>query len=181
MKAGVVTVEEHRKVDGRSAIFADLLEVSQRSWKADHGVAIATMPAMPEFFGELTERASANDWLHLWILRLNGRAVATEYQLQADGRVYALRADFDGSLPDELSPGTHLSCEILRALFERDDVHEYNLGPGDNPYKARWTSQAHESVRLRIFREGLYGRLLHRVEFRVLPALRRLRDGRGSR
>jgi CelD/BcsL family acetyltransferase involved in cellulose biosynthesis len=176
-KAGLVTVAEHRTLGGDSPVFQEVLDVSRRSWKAKRGVAIATMPGMPAFFRELTERASAKGWLRLWVLRLEGRAVATEYQLEANGRVHALRADFDSSLPDELSPGTYLNCEILRALFAREGVHEYNMGPGDNAYKTRWASDAHETVRLRIFRPGLYGALLHGLETRAVPALKRLRGG----
>jgi len=108
-------------------------------------------------------------------MRLDGRPVASEFQLEADGRVHALRADFDASLPVELSPGTHLTAEIVRSLFGRETVYEYDMGPGDNEYKSRWASDAHELRRLRIFRPGAYGTLLHAVEARVVGSLRRLR------
>jgi CelD/BcsL family acetyltransferase involved in cellulose biosynthesis len=175
-RAGTVTVEEHRALDPGDPLFGEMLEVSRRSWKAAERVAIATMPGMVEFFAELTARASARGWLRLWVLRLDGRAVATEYQLEADGRVHALRSEFDGALPEELSPGTHLNAEIVRALFGRESVHEYNMGPGENEYKSRWASDAHETVRLRIFRPGAYGAALHALETRAVPALKRLRS-----
>jgi CelD/BcsL family acetyltransferase involved in cellulose biosynthesis len=178
-KAGTVTIDEYRQVASDSCVFAELVDVSRRSWKAEEGVAIATMPGMPGFFRALTDRASRRGWLRVWILRLDGRAIATEYQLEANGRVHALRADFDASLPEELSPGSHLSCEILRALFGRDGVHEYDMGPGENPYKARWASGARETVHLRVFRRGLYGAMLRGLETRAVPALRRLL-GKGS-
>ena len=174
-KVGAVSIEEHRVVAPDSSVFADLLAVSERSWKAPHELAIATMPGMPEFFRGLTARASARGWLRLWLMRLDGRPVASEFQLEADGRVHALRADFDASLPVDLSPGTHLTAEIVRALFGRETVYEYDMGPGDNEYKSRWASDAHELRRLRIFRPGAYGTLLHTVEARVVGSLRRLR------
>ena len=178
-KTGKVSTEEHHAVASDSSVFAELLEVSRRSWKADEGVAIATMPGMSDFFRSLTERASRKGWLRVWILRLDGRAVATEYQLEADGRVHALRADFDADLPEELSAGSHLSYEILRSLFARGGVHEYDMGPGENPYKARWASGARETTRLRVFRRSLYGAMLHGLETRAVPAVRRLL-GRGA-
>jgi CelD/BcsL family acetyltransferase involved in cellulose biosynthesis len=174
-KVGTVSVEEHRLVSPDSPVFADLLAVSGKSWKAHRALAIATMPGMAQFFRELTVHASARGWLRLWIMRLDGRPVATEYQLEADGRVHALRADIDAAVPDDLSPGTHLSAEIVRALFGRDTVYEYDMGPGDNEYKSRWASASHELGRLRIFRPGAYGTLLHTVEARVLDTIRRLR------
>ncbi len=174
-KAGIVSIEEHRMVSPDSSVFADLLAVSERSWKAQRNLAIATMPGMPGFFRDLTAHASHRGWLRLWIMRLDGRPVASEYQLEADGRVHALRADIDASLPDELSPGTHLTAEIVRALFARETVYEYDMGLGDNEYKSRWASDAHERGRLRIFRPGAYGALLHTIEARVLATLRQLR------
>ncbi len=175
-KAGTVSIEEHRSVAPDSPAFADLLAVSRCSWKAERNLAIATMPGMPKFFRELTACASARGWLRLWIMRLDGRPVATEYQLEADGRIHALRADFDATLPGDLSPGTHLTAEIVRALFGGSTVYEYDMGPGDNEYKSRWASATHELARLRVFRPGAYGTLLHALEARVVASLRWLRD-----
>ncbi len=173
-KAGTVTIDEYRQVSPDSPVFAELLDVSRRSWKAKESIAIATMPGIPEFFRALTDHASRRGWLRVWILRLDGRAIATEFQLEADGRVHALRADFDASVPEELSPGSHLSGEILRTLFGRDGVHEYDMGPGENPYKARWASGARETMHLRVFGRGVYGAVLCGLETRAVPTFRRL-------
>jgi CelD/BcsL family acetyltransferase involved in cellulose biosynthesis len=178
-KTGAISVEEHRSVAPDSAVFADLVAVSAQSWKASQSVAIANMPGMAQFFRELTAHASAKGWLRLWIMRIDGLPVATEYQLEADGRVHALRADFDAAVPADLSPGTHLSAEIIRALFAREAVYEYDMGPGQDHYKSRWACGYHELTRLRVFRPGVYGTLLHAVEARMLETVRRLR-GQGA-
>jgi CelD/BcsL family acetyltransferase involved in cellulose biosynthesis len=174
-RGGAVTVEEHRDVDPDGPVFAEAMEVSSQSWKGSRGLAIATMQGMPRFFRELTPRASANGWLHLMILRLDGRAIATEYQLGADGRRHALRADFDSSLA-EISPGAYLNQRIIRTLFEQGGVHEYDMGPGMNEYKLRWASGAHEAVGLEVYAPTTYGRLLHTIETRLIPVARRLRS-----
>lgn len=179
-KAGQLRVEEYREIAPGSPVLDEVIDVSRRSWKAAENVAIANMPGMADFFRELTARASRNGWLRLWLLRLDGRAVATEYQLESGGHIHALRADFDGSLPSELSPGTHLSEEIIRALFERPGIHEYDMGPGDNPYKQRWATGTHENARLLIFRPGGFGAALHMMASWLVPGLRQLRPG-GSR
>lgn len=179
-KAGRVSIEEHRSLEVGAAVLDEALDVSERSWKGPRQLAMATMPRMREFFRGLSARASTNGWLRLWVLRLDGRAVATEYQLEADGRVHALRADFDASLPGDLSPGTHLSDEIVRALFGCEGVHEYDMGPGDNEYKSRWATGSHETVRLRVLRPGLLGASLYALESTAVPALRRLRGRSGA-
>jgi CelD/BcsL family acetyltransferase involved in cellulose biosynthesis len=179
-KAGAVSVEEHRAVPAEGGLFAEVLELSLRSWKGPRGLAMASMPAMPEFFGALTTRASARGWLRLWMLRLDGRAVAYEYQIEAEGRVHGLRADFDAGLPGDLSPGAYLNGHIVRALFDCETVHEYDMGPGDNEYKSRWATGSHDMLRLRLFHPGLYGLSLHALETRAVPALKRLTRGLGA-
>jgi CelD/BcsL family acetyltransferase involved in cellulose biosynthesis len=177
-RAGRVLIEEHVQVDPDGALFTELVELSRRSWKGDRGVAIATMPNMHAFFAALTRRATARGWLLLWTLRLDGRLVAMEYQLRHDGRVNALRADFDPALR-EVSPGSALNFSIARALFGRPGVHEYDMGPGLNDYKLRWASGKHEAAHLMIYRPTPYGRLLHLLDTRVRPVVRRVRERLG--
>lgn len=174
-RAGPVSVEEHRAVEPGSPLFREAIEVTGRSWKAGQGVAIATMPRMPEFFKELTRRASNHGWLSLWLLRLNGRVIAMEYQLRADGTVHALRADYDATY-QELSPGTALNFAIVRSLFERGGVQGYDMGPGLNEYKCRWATGSHETVHLKLYRRHLYSRFLYKMEAAVIPAARRWRE-----
>jgi CelD/BcsL family acetyltransferase involved in cellulose biosynthesis len=174
-RSGTVSVEEHRDVDPDGPLFAEVLSVSRQSWKGPRGLALATMEGMPRFFHELTRRASTNGWLRLWVLRLDGRAVATEYQIGANGSIDALRADFDAALAD-LSPGSHLLTEIIRALFEQASVHEYNMGPGSNEYKLRWATGSHQLISFEIYSPRRYGRLLHTTETRIVPRARQWRD-----
>lgn len=174
-RGGTVTIEEHCDVDPAGPVFAEVMEVSAQSWKAPRGLAMATMQGMPRFFRELTQRASVNGWLHLWILRLDGRAVATEYQIGENGCLHALRADYDASLA-ELSPGAYLNQQIIRTLFERrGGVREYDMGPGDNDYKLRWATGAHDVVNLQVYAPGWYGRLLHGIDTGLIPFARRVR------
>jgi len=173
-RLGTVTLEEHRTLDPEGRLLEEMIDLTARSWKADRGVAIATMPRMREFFLDLSRRAAAHGWLSLWMLRLDGRAIAMEYQLRANGVAYALRADYDLEYA-AASPGSSLNFEVARALFERGDVREYHMGPGLNEYKMRWASGSHETVRLHVYRPALYPALLHFVDASVVPIGRRIR------
>jgi CelD/BcsL family acetyltransferase involved in cellulose biosynthesis len=173
-RLGTVVVEEHRALDPNDRLFQEVIDLTSRSWKADRGVAIATMPWMREFFAELSRAATRRGWLSLWLLRLDGEPIAMEYQLRSDGIVHALRADYDLRFSAS-SPGSVLNFEVARALFERGDVHEYRMGPGLNDYKMRWATACHETVRLQAYRPGLYPRLLHFAETTLVPVARRLR------
>jgi CelD/BcsL family acetyltransferase involved in cellulose biosynthesis len=174
-RLGAVSVEEHSVVAPDGPLFEEMIELTSRSWKADRGIAIATMPRMREFFGELSRRATRRRWLAVWFLRLDGRPIAMEYQLRAHGITYALRADYDLAYASS-SPGSALNFAVARALFERGDIREYQMGPGQNEYKMRWASGSHETVCVQIYHPGLYPGLVHLTENALVPALRRLRE-----
>ncbi len=120
----------------------EVIALSAQSWKHVTGKSF-DRPGPQAFIRALTEAAFAQDWLSLWFLRVGDVAVAMEYQLRFDGHLYAMRADFDESFKS-LSPGTYLNFKMLEALFD-GGFDRYHMGPGNNPYKSRW-SEAGEPV-----------------------------------
>ena len=72
------------------------------------------------------------------------------------------------------SPGAALNLRIIRSLFERQDVHQYNMGPGANPYKVRLATGSQETHNFSCLRADPVR--AHAAWLRLLPALRRLRD-----
>ena len=165
--AGDVSIEEYRAVDPESPLFCEAVGVIRRSWRADRGRAMATVPRMTEFLSELTRRATKNGWLSLWLLRLNGQAIAMEYQLRTDRKVYTLHADSDPAYR-ELSPASALTCAIIRSLFEHGCIQEYNIGLCPNDDTLQWATGSQERVHLKLYRPALYSRLLHRVEMAAI-------------
>lgn len=175
-KAGTVTIE---LVDGHAGDVAvqraidTAVAISAASWKATTGNSL-DQPGPQAFIRTLSEAARQRGWLALWLLRLDGRALAFEYQLIADGLVHALRADFLAESGD-ISPGSHLFRELLETLFDGAHVRYY-LGPGDNPYKARWSDQGEPMDRATFHHRTLRGRIGWIWSRRIKPPLRRLRD-----
>ena len=172
-RLGKITVEEHRNVDPDGPVFAELMDVAYRSWKGPRGLSMATMNGMQRFFRELTRRAVRRGSLRLWMLRMDGRSIATEYQLVGSHTVHALRADFDGALA-KVSPGSYLNAAIVRSLFNRQEALEYDMGPGTNEYKLRWATDAHDLTSLAVYAPTAYGRFLYCLETRVVPTARRV-------
>ena len=121
----------------------EIVAISAHSWKHVTGNSL-DRPGPQAFIRALTETAFAQDWLSVWFLRIGDVAVAMEYQLQFDGHIHAMRADFDDSFKT-LSPGTYLNFRMLEELFGGGDHSRYYMGPGNNPYKSRW-SEAGEPV-----------------------------------
>lgn len=173
-KAGAVTVQHMAgEIDPAAAdrLLDTLTDISAISWKQRTGNTLE-QPGPRAFFAALTRTAAARGWLSVWLLALDDRVIATEYQLRFGGRVHALRADFDPA-HDSLSPGTYLNWKLLEASFGGEHA-QYLFGPGDNPYKQRWAQHALALTTLRAWSPSLRGRLRHLWFARLRPLGRRL-------
>ena len=124
----------------------DVVSISARSWKQGTGNSL-DMPGPRAFIQKLTEYAFAKQWLSIWLLRIHGKPVAMEYQLVFDGKVYALRSDFDDEYKN-VSPGSYLNRRLIEELFG-NGFKRYYMGPGKNSYKKRW-SETGETVSMLI-------------------------------
>jgi CelD/BcsL family acetyltransferase involved in cellulose biosynthesis len=175
-RAGTVTIERIDASADDPAFERGIdtaIAISAASWKATTGTSLDN--AGPQaFIRRLSSAARQRGWLSLWLLHLDGRALAMEYQLTDQGRVYALRADHLAG-HDEISPGSHLFRELLEALFDGTHIRYY-LGPGDNPYKARWSEQGEPMIRATVYHRTFRGRLAWLWACRIKPPLRRVRD-----
>ena len=160
--------------DSNGKEFQEVVGITERSWKYQEGVAIASTEKMKKFFKELTLIAGEKGWLLLWLLRINGVPVGMEYDLVGDRKVYALRADFDEAYSD-YSPGTYLETEILQRLFQDNMYEVYSTGPGVNSYKLHSTENFRENVVLNIFNDNLRGKIVCLSENAIVPILRKFR------
>ena len=175
-RAGEVRIEWHAPGMSGGGLVADIVErvtsVSATSWKSETGNSLDN-PGPQAFIRRLSELATDRQWLSIWLLSLDGRPAAMEYQLIADGDVFGLRSDFDSGLED-VSPGSSLNRHILEQLFGRG-LHRYYMGPGNNPYKHRWTEQIEPVREMTVYGRSLTGRALAAWETTLKPAAIRLR------
>ena len=104
--------------DSNEYVFTEILKVSNKGWKHHEGISIASQEGAYGFFATLTNLAGKRGWLMVWLLKVEGAPVAMEYDLEYEGKVYALRADFDESFK-KYSPGTYLEYQIIKHLFEK--------------------------------------------------------------
>ena len=161
-RMGSVEVKCYRAKDIAGDAIRKLFSVSDASWKVSNGVAITSSERRKRFFEDLFRDPVTAEGVRLWILEVNGDAIASETQV-ADGQtVYALRSDYDERHADS-SPGVYLQMEILKELFG-SSYQEYNFGVGLNPYKARWADQHVQLMNFRLYNETFYARLLQSMD-----------------
>lgn len=159
---GTLSIEEHRAADPWGPCLQEVIDILRADANGDIDVAGAMIRRMPEFFRELTRRATKNGWLSLWMLRLNGRTIALDYQIYSEGKTQTLWTADDPAYR-RFSPGNTLTRAILQALLERGCVHEYSTS-GSKDERPWWATGTHETVHIKLYRPGLYSRLLQRLE-----------------
>lgn len=157
----------------RDALLETLIDLSAKSWKADTGLTLEN-PKPRAFIERLTRHAVENGWFLAWLLSIDDVPAAMEYQLEYNGVVSGLRADYDQEF-DDLSPGTLLNWRIIEQLFERKATFYY-LGPGSNAYKMRWAEEEEALASVFVYSKSLRSRVLHADQTVLRPAARRLRD-----
>jgi CelD/BcsL family acetyltransferase involved in cellulose biosynthesis len=141
-------------------------------WKAHAGTAIASRDASRAFYAEIARWASERGWLRLAFLRLEGRPIAAELDLQCGGSMYALKSGFDPEYRG-FAPGHLLTGECL-AQAMIDGLASYEFLGTDEPYKMSWTGTTRERVRVEAFPRTVRGGLESFSRYRVRPLARRL-------
>jgi hypothetical protein len=99
----------------------------------------------------------------LWTLKLGDHVIAFEYQLRFQSTVQVLATGEDPSY-HALRPWPELNLSILRVLFESGCSYEYNLGPAVQNARLWEGNGQHQTVDLKLYRPGLYTRLLARLD-----------------
>lgn len=164
-------IDSRSEVLDPGSLLRTLTDISARSWKASTGLTLDN-PGPGAFLARLSEHGLEKGWFLAWILTIDGEPVAMEYQLEFNGVISGLRADYDEGTRD-YSPGTLLNWRIIEQLFGRGASY-YALGPGSNPYKARWIENSRDLVDLIVYGNSLRARVVRLVEQRMKPLVKRI-------
>jgi CelD/BcsL family acetyltransferase involved in cellulose biosynthesis len=128
------------------------------------------------FHRALARRAHERGWLRLWILELDGRAVAAQYGFRFGGVESFYQSGRDPELRRE-SLGMTLLSHAIRAAAD-EGVRELALLRGHEPYKYRFATEDHglDSVCVTRGRAGAAALALVKA-VRSSPAARKLLRG----
>jgi CelD/BcsL family acetyltransferase involved in cellulose biosynthesis len=156
-----------------ASLVETLVRLSASSWKSGTGLTLDNQ-GPGAFITRLTEHAMRNSWFLAWVLTIDGEPAAMEYQLEFNGVISGLRADYDPQFND-YSPGTLLNWRIIERLFERE-ASFYSLGPGSNQYKMRWAETQGQLKNLVCYGTSARGRAVRVVEMYMRPLARSIKN-----
>jgi CelD/BcsL family acetyltransferase involved in cellulose biosynthesis len=156
----------------QASLIKTVIALSASSWKSSTGLTLDNR-GPGAFIVRLSEHAMRNSWFLVWVLTIDGEPAAMEYQLEFNGVVSGLRADYDPRF-EEYSPGTLLNWRIIEQLFDRDSSF-YSLGPGSNQYKMRWAEEHRQLKTLVAYGPSVRGWVVYVVENYMRPLARDLK------
>ncbi len=140
--------------------------ISARSWKGPTGKNLGGRADRRQFITEFTEEAAKRGWASIWLLKLDGKAIAFELHLRRGDVVLPLAADFDQEYREH-SPGVALRSHILEELAAAG-VTRYDFGGTVYGYKMQWTKLTQPHVNLWLFNRRPLSRLLGWTKKRLL-------------
>jgi CelD/BcsL family acetyltransferase involved in cellulose biosynthesis len=148
---------EHRV--GRSAmlqVLPELFDLERRSWHGqDQDVAMSD--ADREFHRRLIERLPEDEG-QIYLLRLEGRAIAAVILLQKCDTLYAVTTYHDADLRSA-SPGTMLFFDVFKSIWEQRNFKEMDFN-GDTDFIRHWQPETRQHYSMRIYSSRPYGRFL---------------------
>ena len=169
-KAGPIDVEVITEKERVREAMQDGLRIEAAAWKGERGTAIASDPAVTEFYIRLAERQADAKQLRLSFLRIGGKRISFSYILCSDNKLYGVKIGYDPEF-HTYSPGNMLLNLILQDVCA-NGLAEYDFLGVDDEWKMDWTDATRGHRWLFLFRKGLRPRTLHYLKFNLMPKVK---------
>jgi CelD/BcsL family acetyltransferase involved in cellulose biosynthesis len=144
-KMFVVEVGYVTDADLLDAEMTRLFELHQRRWNQRWLPGVFGGRRVQAFHRDVAHILLSRDLLRLFTLKLDGETQAALYGFALGDRTCYYQAGFEPTLA-KLSLGTVLIARALQiSIAEGRTVFDFLRG--DEPYKAKWTQQAHQNIR----------------------------------
>ena len=157
-RAVMRTVENCQQLDPAMDVFIELHQ-KRRQLLGEPGCF--SSPQFTAFHREVARRLLLEGQLQMQVLDIDGRTVATEYQMICRGVTYIYQAGIDPEhLTDE--PGHLITAATIKRAIEQGG-RAVDFLRGDEPYKPHFRAIAHPLLALRIVPNRTLPRLRNRL------------------
>lgn len=143
-------------------MFPYVMEIEKRSWKWDKGVSLNST-AFNNFYKHFIDVGGRLGWIQLWLLQLNDKYIAYDYNILYKNSLIALKGGFDNEYKT-YSPGQLLLAQEVKHYFS-NGIREINMLWGHTVAKERWDPVADAYNEVFIFKNSVYSRILHFLFF----------------
>lgn len=129
-----------RRTENPAQLGADLetlFDLHDRRWEARSSLSSETARA---FHSDFAAAALERGWLRLWLLEVDGEAIAAWYGWRLGGRYAYYNSGFDPERAP-LRPGLVLLAGVIRSALE-EGADEFDFLLGDESYKFRFAERS---------------------------------------
>lgn len=169
---GTPSIERVTGGDDLPARLEECFTIERSGWKGREGTAIPQDEETHGFYTELAHAAAAREYLSLFLLRLDGKAIAFHYGLTYENVYYMPKVGYDEAFK-KCSPGHLLLEEIVKDCISRGVSACDFLGTTAG-WKTQWSEQTRRHDWLYIFRDSRFGQALHTAKFKLIPEAKRV-------
>ena len=130
---------------GAEFLTGAIMQVSNRSWKADVGTAISQVPSQQRLYAEFTRIGLAHGLVEAIVLTIDGRPVAFDYYLTCGRRHSLIRGDFDKEYAG-CRPGENIRAAYITRLGQSAVPAEVDFGGAVAEYKSLWANAIRDHI-----------------------------------
>jgi hypothetical protein len=160
-----------------SEVFDRILETSAKSWKGNINSDLKSEKKLQSFYDDFSRKGSDMGLFELWILEIDDHIASFAYRLKSRNVLTGIRTDFDPEYK-YYNPGKMLQLFILKDLFNREGVWQYDLGGMAGSHKTNWANNIKRHYIVTTGSSSFYGNLLMIGKLKVLPLAQKLFSSR---
>jgi CelD/BcsL family acetyltransferase involved in cellulose biosynthesis len=135
----------------------EALALEASGWKGREGTAIISKPETKRFYEGVARWAAERGTLRIVTLRLDGRALAMHFSIEAGDDYFTLKVGYEAEF-EKLAPSKLLDREMIEYAFASKLSSFELLGDADS-YKLDWADELHERIELQAFSRSPLGLL----------------------
>jgi len=141
-------------------------DIDAKSWKAQEGTAMSSSVKSRSYWQSLSTHLSGIGQVRIWLLWINGQALAFEYEVTHNKKTYCLKWSYDKKYA-HYSPGFLLKYKILEFLWQEDITEIEFLGTSD-AFKEQWADKKKKHYNFYIFNYTFYSQAMYLIIFKVI-------------
>lgn len=154
-------LQEVRTEEQRRECLQAFAELHRRRWAERQGSEALEGEGIMGFHEEFSAIALQRGWLRLFVLRLDGKPVASIYAFKYGKVFYFYQSGFDPAYASHSVGLVTMGLAIQRAMAE--GAEEYDMLHGDEQYKFLWARNGRDLVRLDCYPPNAEGTLYRRT------------------
>jgi CelD/BcsL family acetyltransferase involved in cellulose biosynthesis len=135
------------------AALEHLLRLHRLRWAAEGGSAGIPPGPVEDFHREVAPRLAARGWLRLYVLHVEGAAIAAVYGIEAGRRFSYYQSGYDPAWAAR-SPGLVLVGRTVEDAYARG-LADYDFLRGTEAYKLDWAWDRRDTCALRVLAPSL--------------------------